>query len=158
MWFDECTLRYRRNLISFRKWFTIILADLHDPVSSVSIVTGYALDDRAIKFRFPAEAKEFSFCLCVQTGSGAHPASCTMGTGGPFLGVKNGRGVTLTAYPDLVPRSRMSRSYISSPPSAFMACSGMAKNNKELERSTLLVKDAFQNNLRRLLVRQQQRA
>jgi hypothetical protein len=22
--------------------------------------------------------------LCVQTGSGAHPASCTMGTGGPF--------------------------------------------------------------------------
>jgi hypothetical protein len=30
------------------------------------------------------------FCssLCVQTGSGAHPASCTMGTGGPFPGGK----------------------------------------------------------------------
>jgi hypothetical protein len=27
---------------------------------------------------------------CVQTGSGAHPASCTMGTGGPFSGVKRG--------------------------------------------------------------------
>jgi hypothetical protein len=26
--------------------------------------------------------------LCVQTGSGAHPASCTMGTGGPFPGDK----------------------------------------------------------------------
>jgi hypothetical protein len=26
--------------------------------------------------------------LSVQTGSGAHPASCTMGTGGPFLGGK----------------------------------------------------------------------
>jgi hypothetical protein len=26
--------------------------------------------------------------LCVQTGSGAHPASCTMGTGGPFPGAK----------------------------------------------------------------------
>jgi hypothetical protein len=25
------------------------------------------------------------FTLCVQTGSGAHPASCTVGTGGPFL-------------------------------------------------------------------------
>jgi hypothetical protein len=25
---------------------------------------------------------------CVQTGSGAHPASCTMGTVGPFPGAK----------------------------------------------------------------------
>jgi hypothetical protein len=28
--------------------------------------------------------KDFSSSLCVQTGSGAHPASCTMGTGGSF--------------------------------------------------------------------------
>jgi hypothetical protein len=28
--------------------------------------------------------KDFSSSLCVQTGSGAHPASCTMGTGSPF--------------------------------------------------------------------------
>jgi hypothetical protein len=28
--------------------------------------------------------KDFSSSLCVHTGSGAHPASCTMGTGGPF--------------------------------------------------------------------------
>jgi hypothetical protein len=41
---------------------------------------------------------------------------CTMGIGGPFQGVKRGRGVTLTTHPHLVPRSRMSRSYISSPP------------------------------------------
>jgi hypothetical protein len=26
---------------------------------------------------------DFSSSLCVQTGSGAHPASCTMGTEGP---------------------------------------------------------------------------
>jgi hypothetical protein len=26
--------------------------------------------------------------VCVQTDSGAHPASCTMGTGGPFSGGK----------------------------------------------------------------------
>ena len=34
-------------------------------------------------------------------GPGAHPASCTMGTGS-FLGVKSGRGVTLTPHPFLV--------------------------------------------------------
>jgi hypothetical protein len=34
--------------------------------------------------------------------------------------------VTLTTHPHLVPRSRMSRSYISSPPSASMACRGTA--------------------------------
>jgi hypothetical protein len=31
-------------------------------------------------------------------------------------GIKRGRGVTLTTHPHLVPKSRMSRSYISSPP------------------------------------------
>ena len=38
----------------------------------------------------------------VQTGPGAHPTSCTMGTGS-FSGVKGGRGATLTAQPLLVP-------------------------------------------------------
>jgi hypothetical protein len=52
--------------------------------SSGSIVSGYGLDDRAIEVRSPAGAKDFLSSLCVQTGSGAHPASCTMGTGGPF--------------------------------------------------------------------------
>jgi hypothetical protein len=45
-------------------------------------VSDYGLDDRAIGVRYPAGAKDFSSSLCVQTGSGAHPASCTMGTGG----------------------------------------------------------------------------
>jgi hypothetical protein len=56
--------------------------------SSVSIVSDYGLDDRAIGVRSRAGAKDFSSILCVQTGSGAHPASCTMGTGGPFHGGK----------------------------------------------------------------------
>jgi hypothetical protein len=56
--------------------------------SSVSIVSGYGLDDRAIEVLSPAGAKDFSSSLCVQTGSGAHPASCTVGTGGPFPGGK----------------------------------------------------------------------
>jgi len=44
----------------------------------------------------------------VQTGPGAHPASCKMGTG-YFPGVKCGRGVLLTTHPLLVPRSWKSR-------------------------------------------------
>jgi hypothetical protein len=59
-----------------------------EPGSSVSIVSGYVLDDPAIEVRCPAEAKNFSSSFYVQTGSGAHPASCTMGTGGPFSGGK----------------------------------------------------------------------
>jgi hypothetical protein len=59
-----------------------------EPSSSVSIVSGYKLDDPAIEVRYPAEAKDFSSSLCVQTGSGSHPASCTVGTGGPFPGGK----------------------------------------------------------------------
>jgi len=45
----------------------------------------------------------------VQTGPGAHPVSCKMGTGS-FPGVKCGRGVLLTTHPLLVPpRSWKSR-------------------------------------------------
>jgi hypothetical protein len=47
-------------------------------------VSDYGLDDRAIGVRSPAGAKKCSSILCVQTGSGAHPASCTIDTGGPF--------------------------------------------------------------------------
>jgi hypothetical protein len=39
-----------------------------------------------IGVRSPTE--DFSSSPCVQTGSGAHPDSCTMGTGGPFPGGK----------------------------------------------------------------------
>jgi hypothetical protein len=33
--------------------------------------------------------KDLSFSLCVQTGYGADPASCTMGTEDPFHGGKD---------------------------------------------------------------------
>jgi hypothetical protein len=56
--------------------------------SSVSIVSDYGLDDRAIEVRSLAEANDFFSNLCVQTSSGVHPASCTMGTGYPFPGGK----------------------------------------------------------------------
>jgi hypothetical protein len=61
-------------------------------VSSGSIVSDYGLDDRAIGVRSPAGAKDFSYSLFIQTGSRAHPASCTMGTGSPFPGAKERPG------------------------------------------------------------------
>jgi hypothetical protein len=57
-------------------------------MTSVSIVSDYGLDDRAIEVRSPGGAKDFSSSLFVQAGSGAHSASCTMGTGGSFPGAK----------------------------------------------------------------------
>jgi len=44
------------------------------------------------------------FSTPVQTGPGAHPASCTMGTGS-FPGVKSSWGMMVTPYPLLVPWS-----------------------------------------------------
>jgi hypothetical protein len=55
-------------------------------------VSDYGLDDRAIRVRSSAGAKDFSSGFCVQTGSEAHPASCKMGTGGPFPGGKERPG------------------------------------------------------------------
>jgi hypothetical protein len=69
--------------------------------SSVSIVSDYWQDDRVIGVRSEAGAKDFSSNLCVQTGSEAHPVSCTMGSGGPFPRVNHDRGVTLTTHPRL---------------------------------------------------------
>ena len=64
--------------------------------SSVGIVTGYGLDGAGIESRWGAR-----FPAPVQTGPGAYPASCTMGTGS-FPEVKSGQGVTLTAHPLLM--------------------------------------------------------
>jgi hypothetical protein len=51
---------------------------------SVWLRTGWPGDRRSI----PGRSKSFSCNLCVQAVSGAYAASCTMGTGGPFLGSK----------------------------------------------------------------------
>jgi len=50
----------------------------------------------------------YLFSAPVQTGPGAHPASCTMRIGS-FPGVKSGRDVTLTPHTLLVPWSWKSR-------------------------------------------------
>jgi hypothetical protein len=91
-----------RAFVSFRLWLYIAYSNKRcsEPGSVVSITTGYGLDGPGIESRWGAR-----FSAPVQTGPGAHPASCTMGTGS-FPGVKSGRGVTLTPHSLLVPRSR----------------------------------------------------
>ena len=74
---------------SFSTWLCVI----RGPGSVVSIATGYGLDGRGIESRWGAR-----FSAPVQTGPGAHPASCTMGTGS-FSGVKSGRGVDADPSP-----------------------------------------------------------
>jgi hypothetical protein len=56
--------------------------------SSGSIVSDYGLDHRAIEVRSQSGVEDFSSSRCVQTGSGAHPATYPMGTVGPFPGGK----------------------------------------------------------------------
>jgi DNA-binding transcriptional LysR family regulator len=74
--------------------------------------------------RIPVGAR---FSAPVQTGPGAQPAPCTMGTGS-FSGVKNGRGVTLIPHPLPVPWSRKSRTipllplWAVRPVQSFSAC------------------------------------
>jgi hypothetical protein len=59
------------------------------PGSSVGIETDYGLDGSGIEKKIPVGARFFAH---VQAGPGAHPASCTMGTGS-FPGLKRpGRG------------------------------------------------------------------
>jgi hypothetical protein len=65
--------------------FTFIVDRSRD--SSVGIATGYRLDDQVCRVQFPVGAGNFSQHH-VQTGSGSHPASYTMGTRGSFPGNK----------------------------------------------------------------------
>ena len=83
----------------FPSRFSTLPFVLCGPSSVVGIATGYKLDGSGIESRWGAR-----FSAPVQTSPGAHPASCTMGTAS-FLGVKRGRGVTLTPHPLLVPWS-----------------------------------------------------
>jgi hypothetical protein len=78
-------------------------------------VSDYGLNDRAIEVRSPTGTKDFSSILCVQTGSEAHPASCTMGNGGPFPGGKARPGRDSDHSPPSSAEVVNSRCYISSP-------------------------------------------
>ena len=72
------------------------------PGSSVGIATELRAGRSGIESRWGRDFPP------VQTGPGAHPASCKMDTGS-FPGVKCGRGVLLTTHHLLVSRSWKSR-------------------------------------------------
>jgi hypothetical protein len=87
-----------------------------EPGSSVSIMSGYGLEDRAIGVRSPAGAKIFSLTSMSRPALGPTQSPVQWVPGVLSPGVKRGRGVTLTTHHHLVPRSEMSRSYTSTPP------------------------------------------
>ena len=102
-----CTLQRPDMYMPIRRMsrlsvFNGIYPYLLGPSSSVGIATDYGLDDAGIESRWGRDFPP------VQTGSGAYPASCKMGSES-FPGVKCGRGVLLTTHPLLVPRSWKSR-------------------------------------------------
>jgi hypothetical protein len=101
--------------------FNSISSNYCEPGSSVSTVSGYGLDDRAIEVRSPAEAKGF-FSLASMSRPALRPTQPPVQWVPRVLspGLKRGPCVTLTTHPHLVPRSRMSRSYISSPPKLLL--------------------------------------
>ena len=87
----EISVPRKISCVSFLYFVTSILV-AYGPGSSVGTATelraGRTGDRIPVGRDFPS----------VQTGPGAHPASCTMGTGS-FPGVKYGRGVMLTTHP-----------------------------------------------------------
>jgi hypothetical protein len=86
--------------------------------NSVGIATDYGLDGPGIESRW-----ERDFPL-VQTGPGAHPTSCTVGTGS-FPGVNCGRGVLLSIHHLLAPRSWKSRAIPLPPLGHNRTCNGI---------------------------------
>jgi hypothetical protein len=71
--------------------------------------------------RFPVEVGISFLRHRVQNGSGAHPASYPMGTGGSSPGGEAAGGVKLTAHLHLVPTSKNAWSYNSTAQYVFMA-------------------------------------
>jgi hypothetical protein len=84
-----------------------------EPGSSVSIVSGYGLDDQAIEVRSPAGERIFPLASVSRPALGPTQPPVQWVPGVLSPGLKCGRGVKLTTH--VVPRSRMSKSYTSSP-------------------------------------------
>jgi hypothetical protein len=90
--------------------------------SSVSIVSGYRLDDPGLITGRRRESFSLT-SMCRQAVRPIQPpVQWVLGVFSPR--VKRGRDVTLTTHPRLVPRLRMSRSYTSSPPSLMHGVAG----------------------------------
>jgi hypothetical protein len=81
---------------------------LHKPVETRDTSVGTATCCGLRAAGWTAGVRHLSLLHSFQIGSGAHPASYSVGTGGSFPGVK------LTTHLQLVPRSRMVELYTSS--------------------------------------------
>jgi hypothetical protein len=101
------------NLYRFYK--TVVTAK----VSVVGIAIGYWLDDRGVGGRIPIGSRIFASSI-VQTGSGVHPTSYTMGTGGSFPGLKR-PGREDDHSPPTSAEVKKMLIYTSTSPYAFMA-------------------------------------
>jgi hypothetical protein len=77
----ELFSKLKQVYTDFKNTFLENLHTFRSRSNSVSIVSDYGLDDRAIEFDPRQGRKDFYSNLCFQTGSEAHPASCAMGTG-----------------------------------------------------------------------------
>jgi hypothetical protein len=88
--------------------------------SSVGIAAGYGLDDWGGGSSSPGRVKKFSLLHIVQTGSGVHPTSYKMGTGGSYPGLKRQGRETDHSSPTSAEVKKM-WIYTSIPPYVFMA-------------------------------------
>jgi hypothetical protein len=88
----------RLKILKYRE-FNSLMDVCCEPGSSVSIVSDYGLDDRAIEFRSSAEAKRFLLWpVCPERLCGPPSLLCN-GYRGFFPGGKARPGVTLTTQP-----------------------------------------------------------
>jgi hypothetical protein len=78
------------------------------------------LDDRGIDVQIPAGVKEFPILHNIITGSGAHPTSYPMGTGGTIPGTEVA-GAWSWSLTSIYSQGQERRSYTSTPPCVFMA-------------------------------------
>jgi hypothetical protein len=79
------------------------------------IMSVYGLDDRAIEVQSPERRRIFPLASVSRPALGPTQPPVQWVPGILSPGIKHGRGVNLTTHPHLVPRSRMSKSYTSSP-------------------------------------------
>jgi hypothetical protein len=73
-----------------RRTFITFTTTFHEAHSIVGIVTSYGWKTEGSEFE-SQQGKEFSLLHVVQSGSGVHPTSYPMGTGGSFYGGKEAR-------------------------------------------------------------------
>jgi hypothetical protein len=88
--------------------------------SSVGIATGYGLGDQGDGSFESRWSQEFSLLHIVQTGSGVHPTSYKMGTGGSFSGIKR-QGREADHSPPTSAEVKKMWMYTSIPSYVFMA-------------------------------------